>query len=251
MHISYACVAAPGLPGEDCVVTGDGWAAVLDGATAHPDVDSGCVHGPRWLAGRLAGALARRLAGRTRAALAEVLAESIAETCDAHRGCDLTNPDSPSATAAIVRALDDRLEWLVLADSPVLVELDDRLEVICDDRTARLPCYTPEAVRALRNSPGGFWVASTRPEAAYEALTGSAAVENVRRAALFSDGATRLVERFGLLDWSALLDLLDREGPLELFRRTREAEHAESEAERAVRRGKPHDDATAVLVRFR
>ncbi|TNY38823.1 protein phosphatase 2C domain-containing protein [Thermomonospora catenispora] len=251
MHISYASVAAPGLPNEDRAVTGDGWAVLLDGATVRPGVDSGCVHGPRWLAGRLAGALARRLAGGTRAALADVLAESIAETCDAHRGCDLANPDSPSATAAIVRAREGRLDWLVLADSPVVVDLGDRLEVICDDRVARLPSYTPEAVRALRNSPDGFWVASTRPEAAYEALTGSVALADVRRAALFSDGAARLVERFGRLDWPALVDLLDREGPLELVRRTREAERAETEAERAVRRGKPHDDATAVLLRFR
>ncbi|MBA9001311.1 MULTISPECIES: protein phosphatase 2C domain-containing protein [Thermomonospora] len=249
MHVSYASVATPGLPNEDCVVTGDGWAVLLDGATARPGVDSGCGHGPRWLAGRLAGALARRLAGRTRAALADVLAESIAETCAAHGGCDLANPDSPSATAAVVRALDGRLDWLVLADSPVLVDLGDRLEVVHDDRTARLPSYTPEAVRALRNSPGGFWVASTRPEAAYEALTGSAPLEDVRRAALFSDGATRLVERFGRLDWPALLDLLDREGPAELIRRTRAAEHAETETERARHRGKPHDDATAVLIR--
>jgi hypothetical protein len=67
---------------------------------------------------------------------------------------------------------------------------------------------------------------------------------------VLSDGAARLVERFGLLDWRGLLDVLDHEGPAELIRRTRRAEESETEAERAGRRGKRHDDATAVLVRF-
>jgi hypothetical protein len=170
-----------------------------------------------------------------------------------HAGtCDLANPDSPSATVAIVRARHDRLawlDWLVLADSPVLIDRNGHIEVTLDDRTARLPSYTTEAVRALRNSQGGFWVAAARPEAAYQALTGSAALQDVRRAALLTDGASRLVERFGTLDWPGLLDLLDAEGPVELIRRTRTAESAESPADRVNRRGKLHDDATAVLIR--
>ncbi|REE98114.1 protein phosphatase 2C domain-containing protein [Thermomonospora umbrina] len=251
MPAVHATEATPGLPNEDRVVTGDGWAVVIDGATARPDVDSGCAHGPAWLADRLAGGLARRLTVGTGAPLPELLAETIEDARRAHGDrCDLTNPDSPSATAAILRALNGRLDWLVLADSPVLIDLGDRVEAIVDDRTSRLPSYTTQAVRELRNHPSGFWVAQTRPEAAYEALTGSVDASRVRRAAVLSDGASRLVERFGLLDWRGLLDLLDREGPAELIRRTRLAEAAETPAERATRRGKPHDDATAVFVRF-
>ena len=49
-------------------------------------------------------------------------------------------------------------------------------------------------------------------------------------------------------DWTELLDLLTDDGPAELIRRTRHPELAETEGERAGRRGKKHDDATAVLV---
>ncbi|SEG32200.1 Serine/threonine protein phosphatase PrpC [Thermomonospora echinospora] len=252
MDIRYASEATPGRPNEDCVVAGDGWVVLLDGATQRPDVDSGCVHGPRWLVARLAGELARLLTAEAAAPLADLLAEAIGGARRAHAdGCDLTNPDSPSTTAAVVRRRGERLDWLVLADSPVVIDLDGRIEVVLDDRTARLPSYTAEAVRRLRNAPGGFWVAGARPEAAYEAVTGSATLSDVRRLAVLSDGAARLVERFGLLDWRGLLDVLDREGPAELIRRTRLAELAETAAERAGRRGKRHDDATAALVRFR
>ena len=55
MRITYATEAAPGRVNEDTAVCGDGWAVVLDGATAPEGVDSGCVHDVRWLVRHLAG----------------------------------------------------------------------------------------------------------------------------------------------------------------------------------------------------
>jgi hypothetical protein len=251
MRVTYATAATPGQANEDYVVAGPDWALVLDGATKRADVDSGCMHGAGWLVRNLAGQLAQRLAAEHGETLPDLLAEAIKATCHAHADtCDLSNPDSPSATVVILREHAARLDWLVLADSPLVLDLDGDIRAIVDDRTAHLPSYTTEAVRAARNSPDGFWVASTRPEAAYQAVTGSISADQVRRAGLFSDGAARLVERYGQLDWPELLDLLDSHGPEAVIERTRAAELAETDAERAGRRGKRHDDATAVLVRF-
>ena len=50
-------------------------------------------------------------------------------------------------------------------------------EVFVDDRTSHLPGgrpYSYALVSSLRNQPGGFWVASTNPKAAYEAVQGPA-----------------------------------------------------------------------------
>jgi hypothetical protein len=251
MQVTYASTATPGQANEDYVVGGPDWALVLDGATKRAEVDSGCVHGPGWLVRTLAGQLAGRLAAELGEPLPDLLAEAIKATCDTHgASCDLGNPDSPSATVVMLRRHKDKLDWLVLADSSLVLDVDGEIWAVVDDRTARLPSYTTEAVRAARNSPDGFWVASTRPEAAYQAVTGSITADQVRRAGLFSDGATRLVERYGQLDWPGLLDLLDSHGQQAVIQHTRAAEQAETGAERAGRRGKRHDDATAVLVRF-
>ncbi|MFC4913701.1 protein phosphatase 2C domain-containing protein [Actinomadura gamaensis] len=248
MHVCFASEPAPGRPNEDFVVAGPDWAVVLDGATAPPGVDSGCVHNPAWLAHRLGGALATRLSAEDERPLDDLLAESIKTVCEMHADrCDLSNPDSPSATVAMLRLREDVLEWLVLADSPVLLDVDGEVRVIRDDRVDHLPGYTLEAVRTARNAPDGFWVASTRPAAAYEALSGRIEASSVRRAAMFSDGASRLVERFETLDWTGLLDLTDREGPLAVIERTRAAESAEPDG---ARRGKRYDDATAALFRL-
>lgn len=255
MEITYATRAAPGCRNEDYVVAGPSWALVLDGATAPHGVDSGCVHDVRWLVRNLAAALAAGLTREPGADLPELVAAAIETTCAAHGGgCDLSNPDSPSATLTMLRRRErrggDRLDWLVLADSPLLLDVEGEVRAIVDDRVARLPSYTLQAVRTARNAPAGFWVAGARPEAAHEAVTGTLPAAGVRRAGLFSDGASRLVERFGRTDWRGLLDDLERAGPAGLIDRTREVERAEAEAGRARGRGKPHDDATAVLVTF-
>ena len=100
-------------------------------------------------------------------------------------------------------------------------------------------------LRRHRNQDAGYWVASSTPDAAYHALTGSVPRQEVRRAALLSDGATRLVDRFGTMAWPHLLNVLDREGPWGLIVQTREAESGDPEGRRWPR-SKRHDDASAV-----
>ncbi|MER7010825.1 protein phosphatase 2C domain-containing protein [Saccharopolyspora sp. NPDC000359] len=224
---------------EDYHAVGPDWAFVLDGATAPSDVDSGCAHDVAWLVHRLGAELAARLVVSDQP-LADVLAEAIAATCAAHADtCDLRNPSSPSSTVSILRA-GDEVEYLVLADSPIVFDSG----AVVDDRLDHLPSYTQEAVRDLRNQPGGFWVASTKPEAAHEAFQGT--LRDVRRAALLSDGASRYVEELGLGTWPDLLDLLEEEGPTELLAQVRAAEAARPEPHRS----KQHDDATAVYLSF-
>ena len=249
MQIVSATEPTPGAINEDFVMAGATWAFILDGATEHPDVDTGCIHDVPWFVSHLGAELARLLATAPDRHLDDTLADAITATRRPHeRTCDLDNPDSPSATVVAVRARNGQLDYLTLADSPLIIDHNGQIDPIVDDRTAHLSDYSVDGVRAARNTPGGFYVASTQPDAAYHAVRGSLPAADVRRAALLSDGAARLVERFRLADWSNLLDLLAREGPEELIRRTRKAELDESERERARRRGKKHDDATAVLV---
>jgi len=65
----------------------------------------------------------------------------------------------------------------------------------------------------------------------------------MRAAAVLSDGASRLVDRFGLARWEDVLKTLDTLGPRELLRQVREAEMGDLDGSRWPR-GKVHDDAT-------
>lgn len=252
MEIRSACQPAPDrLPSsvnEDLVLTGPDFVVVLDGATAPPQLDSGCRHDVPWLVERLGGQLVLPLLGRSTTPLVELLADAIAAVCAEHaRTCDLSNPDSPSSTVSMLRVGPDQVEHLVLADSPIVLRSPERqVTVLADNRVDLLPEYTFEAVRRLRNQPGGFWVASTVPKAAYEAVAGTTDRAVVEEVAVLTDGASRYSERYGH-SWDELMDVLEVEGPHGLISRVREYD---AQAVAGSFRGKRHDDATAVLCRL-
>ena len=179
--------------------------------------------------------------------LRALLAASIEETRQAHGGaCDLGNPDSPSSTVSIVHVRGGVLDCLVLGDSPVVIGAPgEDLVVISDDRVAHLPGgrpYTLGLVRSARNQPGGFWVSSTAPEAAFQSVTGTVPFAAGSEAGVFTDGASRLVEFYGY-SWDRLFSVLRAAGPTGLIALVRSMER-----DRPPDHGKQHDDATAVLM---
>ncbi|GGO85473.1 hypothetical protein [Wenjunlia tyrosinilytica] len=248
-----------------------GTLVVLDGVTP-PRGDDGCVHGVPWYTSRLGGAMLELSASHPSLTLGECLGGAIERTAAAHRGrCDLSHVRTPQATAVAVRWSDSSLEYLVLSDSVLLLERDTGVDAVLDDRLGSLPervrelgrAYralppgSPEraaaaaeygtAVEALRNAEGGFFTAAADPSVAGRAVTGTVERESVRAVAALTDGATRLVQLFGVADWASSMGLLRKEGPAELIARVRAAEKADLETTEHPR-WKAHDDATAVLV---
>ena len=202
-----------------------------------------------------------------------MLAEAIVAVAGDHgERCDLDNPGTPASTVCLLRLVGRRIDYLVLADSPLVLDRGDAPQVMTDDRfaavAARLPRVTvsddapvgsPAYLARVRaamaekytylNREHGYWIASTDPAAAYRAVTGTASLDGadgVRRAALLTDGASAAVELFGLFGWGELLDVLTDHGPGELIRRVRAAERDGA----AGMRYKRHDDATAALCLF-
>ncbi|MER6936694.1 protein phosphatase 2C domain-containing protein [Nocardioides sp. NPDC127514] len=244
--------ASPDHPvNEDFVLVGQNFAVVLDGASPVRGLDTGCIHDVPWLVRTLAGQLLALLT-RSNDSLGDILAHAIEGVNGAHAGtCDLSNPNSPSSTVAILRRRRQEIDYLVLADSPIVVQRHDgTITAITDDRIDHLPDYSVAGISKLRNSPDGFWVASTRPEAGGMAVTGtlslngSGPAEEIRAAALLSDGAATLVERHGG-EWAETMRLLEQ-GPRVLIGHVRSAD----EVSTGKFRGKRHDDATAVLCTF-
>jgi len=240
---------APGTVNDDTFLTGPRFAAVLDGCT-DPGRPSGCEHDVPWLVAHLSGHLAAQLAMAEGTSLPDVLERAIELTREDHPNCDLSNPDSPSSTVTIIRETDEHLDYLVLADSPLLLEhTDGRVTHLVDDQVEHLPSYTFDAVAHWRNRPGGFWVASTDPDAAHHGVTGQLPRDDVRRALLMTDGVSRLVDRYEWA-WDHLVTVAAKSGPTALI----EAVHTQDSLVGDPTGpwpdplpGKRFDDATAVL----
>lgn len=273
-------LAVEGAPGggecEDYAFSIGGLVGVLDGATIPAGVESGCVHSTAWYVRALAGRLAAAYVGLAAAApLASLLDVAISTVREDHGGtCDLDHPGTPAATVCLVRAAGERLDYLVLCDSPLALDFGERVDVVNDERFSIVAAdiraralvrggvgTDAQAERqhwsALQrqervNRPGSYWIAAADPRAAREAVVGSVPLVGeggVRRAALLTDGASCIVDRFGAMDWPELLTVLTNEGPAELIRQVRRAERADG-AGLAQPRYKRHDDAAAAVCLF-
>ena len=273
MQVAIASQPAPGgAANEDLIVATDRMVILLDGASVPEGLEMGCRHGTAWYVGQLGMGLLVQLTDQPDRLLTDALAAAIQAVASLHADtCELDHPGGPSAAVALLREAGQTVDYLVLADTTVLLDEPAGIQEITDDRLAQVAVTEHSAMhreatgtvshqqryaqlvtelRRHRNQDAGYWVASSAPDAAYHALSGSVPRHEVRRAALLSDGATRLVDRFGTMVWPQLLDLLDREGPYALIMQTRQAESADPEGRRWPR-SKRHDDASAVLCQFR
>lgn len=256
-------------PNEDFIAATDRAVVVLDGVSVPEGLDLGCFHGTPWYVRHLGTRLLMALTTQ-QGSLRELLAAAIGDTAALHADtCDLTHLGTPAATVAALRADSKLVEYLVLPDAFVVLDATAGLQALTDTRveqTARqeraaalqLPTGTAkhaarrraliESQRRYKNQPGGYWVAAAVPEAAEHALSGTFERGDVRRAALCTDGAARLVE-FGLADWAGFLDDLEARGPSAVIQRVRRAEDTDAHGERWPRT-KLHDDAAIALCQF-
>lgn len=259
-----------GAENEDGVFVGPGAVVVLDGLSAPKDLPMACIHGTPWYVRQLGTRLVA-LMGDERQPLAEVLRTAIGDVTTMHSGaCALDKEAVPASTVTMVRRRRAVVDYLVLSDSVLVLDTAGTIQAIADTSvnavagpemaaalagpagTAERAARVSELVavqRGLRNRPGGYWVAAIDPAAADHAITGSVPAAELRRAALLSDGASRLTDLFHQLSWEELLGVLEAEGPAELIARTRLAEESDPDGTRWAR-FKVSDDATAAYITF-
>ncbi|WP_034271732.1 hypothetical protein [Actinospica robiniae] len=269
MRVSFASApGSPHKPSEDTVAATPHLAFVLDGLSSPPELGTGCIHSTPWYVAHLAAALIEQAATRPATPLADCAASALAKVADSHAAtCDLTHTGTPSSSIALLRENEATIEYLSLFDSVILLDGPDGIAKISDLRvdgyaqaehqqTLRYEIGTPEhqqavsrlvaAQRPHRNTPDGYWVAGSNPEAAHHALTGTIERAHLKRAAILSDGASCLAEDYHQTDWTGLLDLLHTHGPEHLIHQVRQAEATDPTGTKWPRY-KAGDDATALL----
>ena len=262
-----------GRANEDAFAILPDLVVVADGATSPPHLGDGCIHGPAWYSRTLVAGVTAAHADDPKALPADLLAAAITSTTRAHVDtCDIAHPGTPSATVAILAFFNGIVRWLVLGDCTLAIDAGQGLQVITDDRLSNTSKAERAAIkvpggataaghrervdalviaqRRFRNRSNGFWVAAADPNAAYQAYLGESPCDKahpVGQAALMTDGASRIVDTYGVLAWAQLLKSLQVAGPPELLEEVRRAEHSDHLAD-SFPRIKLSDDATAVYA---
>jgi len=289
-QITLASAPGPGKPhNEDLVAAvdsiADGITLVLDGASIPDGLPACCQRDAAWYVRQLAAQLLAVLAADAQLDLRVALAAAIFSVDRVHAAtCPATGHErdrlGPSAMIALTRRAGDQLDWLLLGDATLLVDIDEvvawhsdrRLAAVGQELRARIrrqlrtgggyasPTHREalaslvETERALRNTGGGYWVAAADPTAAAHSLTGSCRIGQgagqIRRFALLSDGAERAVGTFRLYgSWAALLDALVDDGPMACIAAVRAAEACDPDGRRYPRTRRS-DDASALVCDF-
>jgi hypothetical protein len=248
VRVSWATdQGSPERLNEDFVAAAPGAVVVLDGCGLPLGTDLGCVHGTAWYSRSLGTRLLARIldglgpqAGQpvappegahrpARRPLVARLAGAIADVAAAHRAtCDLTVPTTPAATVLALRVRGDVVDYLVLADSTILLE---------------------RAGGTVEEITGGPYYAASDPNVADAAITGTVPMGELRRVLMLTDGATRLADTFAATGWDGLARLAAEHGPAAVIARTRDAERTDPQGRRWPRH-KIHDDATLAVCDF-
>ncbi|MCZ0984384.1 protein phosphatase 2C domain-containing protein [Streptomyces diastatochromogenes] len=261
-------------PSEDRIHQAPGAVIVLDGVST---VSDGKPRGG-WYAQILGENLVAGLNDEPDADLRQLLESAIASMVHDH---GLVPGASPAATVSILRHRGDRIDTLVLADSPVVAfRTSGEILQVRDDRLARLVADRPERTAfqaALRSGrgfdnpehraslqqlrahqmlhinqhvPGGYWVAEAVPEAARHAVVRSWPASGITDILVMTDGVSSGVEDYRLYSsWEEMADACRTQGPGHVVRTIHEAEAQDPDGRRWPRY-KRHDDKALAHLRL-
>src|SRR3954451_24131280 len=135
MLVSLATVPARSdRPNEDFASVTVNTMILLDGAGTPVGSESGCMHGVAWFVRQLGAQFLAESTKDPRCSLTLCLSRAIRNVRDSHKDtCDLLHPGTPSSTVVAVRLGADSAEYLVLADSVLLLDLTDGDPVVLTD----------------------------------------------------------------------------------------------------------------------
>lgn len=182
MEVSFA--SWPGSlskANEDFVAASPSVAVVLDGLSAPPPLATGCLHGAPWFVAQLGAQVMSAATTTGEEPLQDLVAGAIMRVADSHaHSWDLDHPGTPSSSLAVPREQDQRVEYLLLFDSVIILDGPSGLAVVTDRRVDEFarqedlatrehligsPAHQERvqklvaAQRRHRNQPGGYWVA--------------------------------------------------------------------------------------------
>ncbi|CAH2215381.1 hypothetical protein [Tepidibacter aestuarii] len=180
--------------------------------------------------------------------------------------------DLPSSSIALIRWVEDTLEYFILGDCTLIIENNNKLNVIKDDSVTKLDNKVFEAMdeimkkegktlneakkevnnlivsnRLLKNTDQGYWILGFDTEAVDRALYGKIRLDSDAKLLIASDGFSAITDRYNYINMENLIYETQNKGLDSLCKKLREIEEEDSSGYKYPR-FKKNDDASAVYV---
>jgi serine/threonine protein phosphatase PrpC len=180
--------------------------------------------------------------------------------------------DLPSSSIVLTRWIEDYLEYFILGDCTLIIENNNKLNVIKDDSVTKLDNKVFEAMdnimkkedktflearkevndliienRLLKNTNEGYWILGFDTEAADRALYGKIRLNKDMKVLIASDGFSAITDRYNYIDIENLIYETQNKGLDSICKKLREIEEEDSSGDKYPR-FKKNDDASAIYV---
>ena len=180
--------------------------------------------------------------------------------------------DLPSSSIVLTRWIKDTLEYFILGDCTLIIENNNKLNVIKDDSVTRLDNKVFEAMdeimrkegktlseakkevnnlivrnRLLKNTNEGYWILGFDAEAVDRGLYGKIQCDKDAKLLMASDGFSAITDRYNYIDMENLIHEAQNKGLDNLCRKLRQIEEDDSSGDKYPR-FKKNDDASAIYI---
>ncbi|WFD10246.1 hypothetical protein [Tepidibacter hydrothermalis] len=180
--------------------------------------------------------------------------------------------DLPSSSIVLTRWIKDTLEYFILGDCTLIIENNNKLNVIKDDSVTRLDNKVFQAMdeimrkegktlseakkevnnlivrnRLLKNTNEGYWILGFDTEAVDRGLYGKIPFSSDTKLLMASDGFSAITDRYNYIDMENLIHEAQNKGLDNLCRKLRQIEEEDSSGDKYPR-FKKNDDASAIYI---
>ncbi|MEJ8552765.1 hypothetical protein [Tepidibacter sp. Z1-5] len=180
--------------------------------------------------------------------------------------------DLPSSSIVLTRWIEDTLEYFILGDCTLIIENNNKLNVIKDYSVTRLDNKVFEAMdeimrkegktlseakkevsnlivrnRLLKNTNDGYWILGFDAEAVDRGLYGKIPFSSDTKLLMASDGFSAITDRYNYIDMKNLIHEAQNKGLDNLCRKLRQIEEEDSSGDKYPR-FKKNDDASAIYI---
>ncbi|MCT4595328.1 MAG: hypothetical protein N4A57_13845 [Anaeromicrobium sp.] len=189
-------------------------------------------------------------------------------------GGQLSKLDFPSSSIVIIRWVDGYLEYFSLGDVALIIQNEEKNEIIMDHKIGKLDNKVFKAIedlmnrekktmieakgeimdliidnRLLKNREDGYWILGFDERASDNGLYGKIKVRKNTKIFIGSDGFYALGEKYNYLSMDELIKYVEKLGLDKLYNILRRIEEEDWDG-KAYPRFKKNDDASAIYLEF-